>query len=47
MRSLHILHVSPNIIKMESFRRIWAGRVERVGERRNAYMVWGLGRCLK
>jgi hypothetical protein len=37
---LHILHSSPNVIRMIKSRRIrWAGHVARMGETRNAYRI--------
>jgi hypothetical protein len=37
---LHNLYSSPNIIRMFKSRRMrWAGHVERMGEKRNAYRI--------
>jgi hypothetical protein len=36
---LHNLYSSPTIIRMIKSRRMWAGHVERMGEKRNAYRI--------
>jgi hypothetical protein len=38
---LHNLYCSPSIIRIMKSRRMrWAGRVARMGEKRNAYRIW-------
>jgi hypothetical protein len=42
---LHNLYSSPSIIRMIKSRRMrWAGYVARMGEKGNAYRIWGVGK---
>jgi hypothetical protein len=41
LQELHNLYFSPNKMRMIKSRRMkWAGHVERIGEKRNAYIVF-------